>query len=198
MKRWRQRVPRTGLRWPSIAAAVLLLLVAYAAWRWTQSVGGPAAIRERFGLWAPLVTVPAHVALSATPFPSELIGVANGSVYGLWLGALYGWIGWWSGAMLEYLLVRRGVHGGRAVHDTLRAERARRRLPRWVARLPVGHPLALVLVRFLPLGFHAVNVLAAVSGVSVARQATTAAISNLLFALLAAATGASLVTTGLV
>lgn len=185
-------------RWESVAAAALLLLVAWAAWRWTQSLGGPSAIGARFGPWAPAVSVPAHVVLSATPFPSELIGVANGSVYGLWLGTLYGWIGWWSGAMIEYLLVRRGLHGERADPASLGAERARTRLPRWVARLPVGHPAALITVRFLPLGFHAVNILAAASGVSVARQASTAAISNLLFAFLAAATGASLVKTGLV
>lgn len=61
------RVLQPRRRWESVAAAALLLLVAYLAWQWTQSVGGPSAFREQFGPWAPMVSVPAHVALSATP-----------------------------------------------------------------------------------------------------------------------------------
>jgi hypothetical protein len=46
--------------------------------------------------------------MSAAPFPSEIVGIADGIIYGLWLGKLYGAIAWWCGAMLEYTLVLKG------------------------------------------------------------------------------------------
>jgi uncharacterized membrane protein YdjX (TVP38/TMEM64 family) len=167
----------------SIAA---VLLVAYATWRWLESTGGAVALLDRFGPLAPLVSIPVHILLSATPFPSELIGIANGSVYGLWVGTLFSWIGWWCGALLEYMLVRLGVRQvewGAAVHH----------LPGWLRRLPVGHPVFLIVGRQIPFGFHAVNVLAGLAGVSPRRQLVCSAISNIPYAFLTAAAGAGLI-----
>lgn len=170
----------------TVATIAVVVLVAYAAWRWLEASGGAVALRDRFGPMAPLVSIPIHVLLSATPFPSELIGVANGSAYGLWVGTLCSWIGWWCGAVLEYTLVRLGVRQvewGAAV----------RRLPRWLRRFPVGHPVVLIVGRQLPFGFHAVNILAGLAGVSARRQLVCAAISNLPYAFLSAAVGAGLI-----
>lgn len=172
----------------TVATIAAVVLIAYAAWRWLEASGGAVALRDRFGPMAPLVSVPVHVLLSATPFPSELIGVANGSAYGLWVGTLCSWIGWWCGAVLEYALVRLGVRQvewGAAV----------RRLPGWLRRFPVGHPVVLIVGRQLPFGFHAVNILAGLAGVSARRQLVCAAISNLPYAFLSAAVGAGLIAT---
>lgn len=166
-----------------------VILAGYIAWRWLEASGGVGSLFDRFGPFAPLVSIPVHVLLSATPFPSELIGIANGSVYGLWLGTLCSWIGWWCGAALEYTLVRRGAReirwGDAAIH-----------LPEWLHRFPVGHPVFLIVGRQLPFGFHTVNVLAGLAGVSARRQMICAAISNLPYAFLSAAAGAGLIASG--
>lgn len=163
-----------------------VLLVAYATWRWLEVSGGAVALRARFGALAPLASIPVHVLLSATPFPSELVGVANGTLYGLWVGTLCSWIGWWGGAALEYAMVRLGVR-------QVDSEAAVRRLPGWLRRFPVGHPLFLIVGRQLPFGFHAVNILAGLAGVSARRQLICAAISNLPYAFLTAAVGAGVI-----
>ncbi len=177
---------RRGRALASAATIAAVLLAAYATWRWLEASGGAVALLERFGPLAPLVSIPIHVLLSATPFPSELIGVANGSVYGLWVGTLCSWIGWWSGAALEYGLVRLGarqVEWADAVGH----------LPRWLRRFPVGHPVFLIVGRQLPFGFHTVNVLAGLAGVSGRRQVACAAVSNVPYAFFCAAVGAGLI-----
>ena len=166
-----------------------VLLAGYVSWRWLEASGGAVALLERFGPLAPLVSIPIHVLLSATPVPSELVGVANGSVYGLWVGTLCSWLGWWCGAALEYSLVRLGARQARRGV-------AVRRLPGWLQRFPVGHPVFLIVGRQLPFGFHTVNVLAGLAGVSARRQLICAAISNLPYAFLSAAVGAGLIAAG--
>jgi uncharacterized membrane protein YdjX (TVP38/TMEM64 family) len=175
------------LRTPMLIAFVIV--AGYFAWRWLSTIGGPIALANRLGSWAPIVSVPVHVLLSATPFPSELIGIANGSIYGLWIGTLCGWIGWWCGGMLQYTLARRAAND---IDETTLV----RRIPGWLRGFPAGHPAFMIIGRQLPFGFHAVNVMAAVSGVSPKRQMLLSAISNLIYAMLAAATGAGLVSTG--
>jgi len=170
----------------SAAAIAAVVLGAYLTGRWLEGIGGAVALFERFGPAAPLVSIPVHVLLSATPFPSELIGVANGSVYGLWGGALCSWTGWWCGAALEYGLVRLGarhVEWADAVGH----------LPRWLRRFPVGHPVFLIVGRQLPFGFHTVNVVAGLAGVSGRRQVICAAVSNVPYAFSSAAVGAGLI-----
>ena len=174
-----------GLRTLALIAA--LLVAGYWTWRWLSMAGGPSGLADRFGPWAPLVSVPAHIVLSAAPFPSEVIGVANGSIYGLWAGTLYGWISWWSGGMIIYALARRGAND----HDS-----QTQMLPKWFRRFPAGHPVVLILGRQLPFSFHAINVMAAVGGVSLRRQILLSAISNLIYAFLSAAAGVGLVSTG--
>ena len=175
----------------TIALIVAVLVASGLTWRWLEITGGPTALADRFGPWAPLVSIPTHTLLSSTPFPSELLGVANGSTYGLWLGTLYGWVAWWSGGMIEFALARRSAHNPTT-------QPAESRLPNWLRRFPAGHPVVMILGRQLPFGFHAVNVMAAISGVTIKRQMLLSAISNLIFAFIAAATGAGLVATGLI
>ena len=156
----------TDRRGSAFAAGGLIaavVLAGYVAWRWLEAIGGVDALFDRFGSLAPLVSIPIHVLLSATPFPSEIIGVANGSVYGLWHGTICSWIGWWCGAVLEYTLVRRGAR-------EIKWTDAASHLPEWLRRFPVAHPVFLIVGRQLPFGFHTVNVLAGLTGVSRRRQ----------------------------
>lgn len=171
-----------------ITAAVIgaVLLAGFVAWRWIESAGGAEAQLARFGSWAPLVSIPVHVLLAATPFPSELVGVANGTVYGLWLGTLYAWIGWWCGAVLEYAMVRLGARQFEFGSD-------RFHVPVWMRRFPVDHPLFLIVGRQLPFGFHAVNVAAGLGGVSPMRQVVCAGVANLPYAFITASAGVGLV-----
>jgi uncharacterized membrane protein YdjX (TVP38/TMEM64 family) len=180
------RVERRGGALAAAGSIGAVLLAGCLAWRWLESAGGAEVLLARFGSLAPLVSIPMHVVLSATPFPSELVGVASGSVYGLWLGTLYAWIGWWCGAVLEYAVVRRGTREIDLGNDRLR-------VPGWLQRFPVDHPLFLIVGRQLPFGFHAVNLAAAVGGVSPVRQVVCAGISNIPYAFLSAAAGAGLV-----
>ena len=175
----------------TIALIAAVVVASGLTWRFLSITGGPTALADRFGPWAPLVSVPAHTLLSSTPFPSELLGVANGSVYGLWLGTLYGWAAWWSGGMIEFALARRSAHNPTKTPTESR-------LPGWLRSFPAGHPVVMILGRQLPFGFHAVNVMAAISGVTIKRQMLLSAISNFIFAFIAAATGAGLVATGLI
>ena len=166
---------------------VAMLAMSWITWGWFQSIGGADALVLRFGALAPLVSIPVHVLLSASPLPSEVIGVTNGAFYGLWLGTLYGAIGWWGGAALEYWLVRLGakyVDTGYASSN----------LPAWLRRFPIAHPVFLIVGRQLPFGFDIVNVWAALAGVSPARHLSCAVVSNLLYAFAAAAIGAGVST----
>jgi uncharacterized membrane protein YdjX (TVP38/TMEM64 family) len=182
-----KRTDRRGRALVTGGLIAAVVLAGYVVWRWLEAIGGVEALFDRFGSLAPLVSIPVHVLLSATPFPSELIGVANGSVYGLWHGTICSWIGWWCGAVLEYTLVRRGA---REIEWTDAASH----LPEWLRRFPVAHPVFLIVGRQLPFGFHTVNVLAGLTGVSPRRQLICAAISNLPYAFLSAAAGAGLIT----
>ncbi len=177
-------MPRKSL---TLGLIVLVLVSAFACWRWLSMIGGPSALIEEFGGWAPLVSVPIHVLLSSTPFPSELVGVVNGSAYGFWIGSALSWAGWWMGALLEYSLVRCGL-------QEVDESSVVRKLPNWLSRYPVAHPAFLILGRQVPFGFHAVNILAALAGVSLRRQLICAGIANLPYAILTAAAGAGLVT----
>lgn len=67
----------------TIAGALVLGTVLV---RWTASIGDPEAIRASFGVSAPLATVPIHIVLTLTPFPTDVIATANGALYGFALG----------------------------------------------------------------------------------------------------------------
>jgi uncharacterized membrane protein YdjX (TVP38/TMEM64 family) len=165
-----------------------VLALGWASWELLDSIGAEALMRS-LGPIAPLVSIPIHVALSATPFPSEIVGLANGAVYGLWFGTVCSWLGWWWGALVEYEVARRGASD---VEHRVEVDR----LPRWLRRFPVGHPFFLIVGRQLPFGFHVVNLLAGAARVSRARFVFCAAISNLAYGLLATAMGAGLVSFG--
>ncbi|MEM6363419.1 MAG: VTT domain-containing protein [Planctomycetota bacterium] len=152
------------------------------------------ALVDQYGLAAITVTIPIHALIAATPlFPSDVLAIAYGGVFGYATAVLLAWIGWWLGAILEFYLVRsaHALATARAKDDELQAER--RRAPAWLRRIPVAHPLFLILGRQVPWGgAHIVIIPAAIGGVTWRRFLWCSAISIVPGALLLPAIGAKL------
>ncbi len=148
-------------------------------------LGGPVALRDMMGPFAPFVLVPIHAVVAVSPFPSEVLAVGFTAMYGFWLGAALGWVGWFCGAFLQYFVARRTARD-------FDFEHARSRLPRWLAQFPVEHPAFLICARWLPWGPHLVNTAAGVYGVPLVRHGWCAAISIIPHTLVVAAIGAGL------
>ena len=100
--------------WIIVLAALGALIVA-AAWRW----GGVlwSLFRDRaalqtwiasFGAWAPLVSIMLNAAqVIIAPIPGQIIGLANGYLFGAWIGTLYSLIGVMIGTGSVLILTRR-------------------------------------------------------------------------------------------
>jgi uncharacterized membrane protein YdjX (TVP38/TMEM64 family) len=175
------------LRAPSIWIIAGLLITGLLLIRWIAGMGGPQAFSDRFGNVAPLVTVPVHIIVALTPFPSDAIAVANGSLYGLLTGVLLNWLGWWIAALLEFQL-------GRRTRKDFEWDHQRDRLPNWLTRLPVDHPLFLIGARQVPwLGGHVTTFLPGAAGVSWHRFWWCAAVGIVPSSILMASIGAGLV-----
>jgi len=171
---------------PTTWAVILILVAGSGLAHWVSSMGGPQVFRERFGVVAPLITVPVHAIVAVTPFPSDVISVANAVLYGFWLGAALSWIGWWSGALAEYGL-------GRQARKEFELEIWLARVPRWLRQFPVGHPVFLIVSRQIPwLGGHVSTFVPGAYGVSLRRFAWCSAIAIIPGALVMAAIGAGL------
>lgn len=174
------------LRAPSFWIAVAVLAGGWELTRWIQAVGGPDAIHERFGLAGPAITGSIQLALAPTPFPSDLIGIAHGALYGFAFAVPLNWTVWWLAAVLEYAL------GKRARRDFALEERLET-LPAWLRRFPVGHPAYLILVRQIPwAGGYLTTILPGAMGVPFARVAWCAALGIVPGALVLSAVGAGL------
>jgi uncharacterized membrane protein YdjX (TVP38/TMEM64 family) len=162
-----------------------ILAGGYLVWRWLETAGGPAGLSQHFGAIAPLLSIPAHLLLSATPFPSETIGIANGALYGFGAGTLYGWLAWWGGSMVEYGIARGSIKTEPKAQPP--------RFPLWLQRVPASHPVFLIVGRLFPFGYHAVNIAAGIKHVSFKRFALCSAVANLIYALAMSATGVCLI-----
>jgi len=174
------------LRLPVLWLGIGVLAGGFLLARWVHSVGGPAGIQQRYGVAAPLVTGCVQFAIAPTPFPSDVICVAHGTLYGFPSAAVLNWFVWWLAAMFEYAL------GYRARVD-FDIERQFSRLPAWLHRFPVGHPAFLILGRQLPwAGGHITTFIPGALGVSFGRFAWCSAVSIIPAAVLMAAIGAGL------
>lgn len=182
-ERTRRSWGRFALRGLLLVAA--LLAVGFGISRGVEAAGGPEAIRDRFGLLAPLVSAVIHGPLAASPFPSELFALSHGALYGFWLGALAGWGGWVLGSAIEYAVLLRW-------RTPVAGEAMRKSLPRWLTRFPVEHPVFLIGARQLPGGYHLVNVVAPLAGVPFRRYLWCSLISQIPTALFISAVGVGL------
>ncbi len=153
-----------------ILSIVCAVAMALAAVFWVRSVGGPEAVRERYGIFAPAISLVAHTAVATTP-AGDLIpwAVANGTIYGFAQGALLSWLAWMGSSLLQFLIARRTAHD-------FALERHLDSLPKWVRRFPADQPAFLIVARWVPMGASVANVAAGALGVRMSRLLWCAAI----------------------
>jgi uncharacterized membrane protein YdjX (TVP38/TMEM64 family) len=170
---------------PGLSGLALVCLIGWLLLHALEALGGPEAVRTRFGLGAAALLVPIQAVVAVSPFPSEVIAVAQGAIYGFALGWPCTWAGWLLGAFLEYGLFRRIASD---VSDS-----DGERLPAWIRAFPAQHPLFLILGRLVPFGNHAVNALAGSRRVPFWRFAWASALAFLPFSALVTAIASGLV-----
>ena len=109
---------------------------------------------ERFvrgwGVWSGIGAVALMVLHSFLPLPAEIIPIANGMVFGPWLGIALTWIGAMLGAVLSYALARAfGIRFVRLVMGPAGAKQ--------IDRVSPG-PGTLLLLRLIPvISFNLIN-----------------------------------------
>lgn len=151
------------------ALGVLMAVGVMVWWFWPfeLGIGGDntmegmvTQIRTR-GSWAALGSIMLMVAHSFLPFPSELITLANGMVFGPLRGSVITWVGAMLGALGTFAMVR--WLGRPFVHRML-SENQLRHLTDWSAR---QGGMALLLGRLIPvISFNLLNDAAALTHIS--------------------------------
>jgi uncharacterized membrane protein YdjX (TVP38/TMEM64 family) len=168
------------------SAVAALVLGALVVW-WVHALGGPEGIRARFGLLAPALWIPLQVIVHVTPVGDFVPwAVLNGSMFGLWLGALATWLAWMGSASLQYAI-------GRRTARDFGWEAQATRLPGWLRRLPLGHPAFLIFARWLPLMAGPINLTAGATRVPFARVLWCTAVGIVPQAVFLAAVGVGIV-----
>lgn len=176
------RLLRSRVLWTIVAIFAFALALA----RLIDSYGGPQALRDRLGGSAPLLTVPLHAIVTVSPLPSDGLCVANGMIYGFWWGAVLSWLGWWLAGIASFTL------GARARQELALTEYGDR-LPSWLRRLPISHPLYLILARQIPgIGGDATTFVPGLVGVPFTRHLWCSAIAIVPGSLLMSAIGAGI------
>lgn len=161
-----------------------LLLTGGVVAQWVRGMGGPEAVWDRYGLLAPMVSVPIHTLVAITPLPSDLMGITNGTVYGFWFGAALSWAGWFVASFVQY-----GI--GRVFRRDFDVEGWMARSPKRLRRFPVGHPAYLIGARFVPYaGGHLATLIPGALGVGMARFAWCTALALVPSSLFMAGVGA--------
>jgi uncharacterized membrane protein YdjX (TVP38/TMEM64 family) len=145
--------PGRGLAWKQ---AVLLVVFTAAAggalWIWREPLWILFSDRERvrewvagFGPWGPLVTIALNVAqVLLAPIPGQFVGMANGYLYGIWLGTVYSMAGLLLGTVLAMVLGR--WFGRPLVERLVKPEQ----LTRWDEIIRRQGPVFVFLIFLLP------------------------------------------------
>jgi uncharacterized membrane protein YdjX (TVP38/TMEM64 family) len=143
--------------------AVILFGLIYAVWAAADRRGvslldllSSTALLEEvvgsWGAWGPLASVGLMVVHSFVPFPAEFLAVANGMVFGLWLGFLVTWTGAMLGALCAFALAR---WFGAMLIEPLLSPPKWARMRAWVESGGAG---ALLTARLIPvISFNLVN-----------------------------------------
>jgi uncharacterized membrane protein YdjX (TVP38/TMEM64 family) len=151
----------------ALALAALIGVAAFFVWRALAQQGldlasmSPADAQRfaaSWGAWSAAGSVLLMVLHSFVPLPAEIIAIANGMLFGTWLGIALTWTGAMLGAIFSCALAR---WLGRPFVHLLVSERAWQRLE----TLSVT-PTTLLFVRLVPLiSFNLVNYAAGLLGV---------------------------------
>ncbi len=152
------------------AALGLLILVGVGAWwLWPMEFGivgantidAMVAQIRSWGPWAAVGSIALMIVHSFIPFPSEIITIANGMVFGPLWGSVITWVGAMLGAISTFGLVR--LLGRPFVHRML-SENRLGRLTAWSA---TRGGLALLIGRLIPvISFNLLNYGAALTEIS--------------------------------
>lgn len=152
------------------AGLALLLAVGIGAWwLWPMESGiggeitieGVVARMRTWGTWAALGSIALMILHSFLPFPSEIIALANGMVFGPFWGSVITWVGAMLGALSTFGLVR--LLGRPFVHR-MPSETQLRRLSHWSS---TQGGIALLIGRLIPLiAFNLLNYGAALTEIS--------------------------------
>jgi len=140
-------------RW--ILGIAALVALGVGTWRWGGTIW--SLFRDRaalqawvasFGAWAPLVGIALNAAqVIAAPIPGQVIGLANGYLFGVWLGTLYSLLGVMLGTGIVLILTRRW---GRPLVVKLVPNTQLGKLDRLVARRGALFFFLIFLLPFLP------------------------------------------------
>ncbi len=175
-----------SLRSRGILSIVLAVVFTAAVLLLARSIGGPEAVRERYGILAPAISLLATTAVATTPVGDFLPwAVANGAIYGLAQGALLSWLAWLFSSALQFMIARRTA-------SDFDLDSKLETLPRWFTRFSVNHPAFLITARWVPLGGVLANSAAGALGVKMSRLLWCVAIGSALPAIALAALGAGL------
>jgi uncharacterized membrane protein YdjX (TVP38/TMEM64 family) len=154
---------------------------------WLRAIGGPVALRARYGTAGMLVAFVVHWALNLTPAGEVVpLAVINGGLWGFWPAVLVNLGGWTAASITQYAAVR-WLGAGAGERPTLD------RAPGVLRRLALDRAAFQILGRSVPwVGLHVVNVTAALLGVPFGRFVAYAVLGQAAPAVLMAAIGAGL------
>ena len=162
----------TGRSNSSILAVSAILLIAVGVivwWLWSTEFGmggdntmeGVVAQLRAWGPWAALGSIVLMLVHSFLPFPSEIIALANGMVFGPFWGSVVTWVGAMLGAISTFGLVRLL---GRPFIDRMLSQSQLQRLSDWSSR---QGGIALLIGRLIPVvAFNLLNYAAAMTHIS--------------------------------
>lgn len=143
-------------------------------------------VREA-GWWGPFIAIGLYALLSLTPIPSDPLTILVGALYGWGWGFLISWAGNNSAALVEYFISRN-------IRQATHFEIKKKRLPKWLKKLPVTSLWFLIGARFVPgFGGKVVSVMAGVYDVSWWRFLWTTGVANIFGSLLYSLGGWSIV-----
>lgn len=140
---------------PALAGLAVVALAILCLTVWHEPMLGlftqPGRIEgliARLGPFGPLAIIALQVAqVLVAPIPGQVVGLASGYLYGVWLGTLYSMAGLTLGSYLAVWLVRRW---GRPLIERLLAEQTLARVDRFSERLGVPLLFLVFIVPFLP------------------------------------------------
>jgi len=167
----------------SVQLIVLVVGLGYGFAAFLHAIGGPEQIQAEWGSRAILVFIPMHAVLAVSPIPSEILALTYGAMFGFVPATCIAWAGWMLAAWMEYALFRRASTELRGIAST-------DRVPAWLKRFPVTHPVFLIAGRWVPFGSHLVNATAGARRVPLWRFTWATALSLIPISVIVARAGA--------
>ncbi len=174
----------------ALLTILALCVLAFVVVKWGHAFGGPEGLWVRFGWLAPAVSIPVHALIAVTPLPSDVGGMANGVVYGFWLGSFFSWVAWFGASFVQYAI-------GRRARTDFDLDALLARAPERLQSFPAAHPLFIIGARFVPyVGGHLATLVPGAMNVPLRRFAWCSALAVIPQSLVTAGIGAGLLLMG--